>query len=321
MKRKKNQNRRLRRREALIVFTSLDISTSGTESNAISSRLFMGFGYNSKLAVLGERLDILNFYSWMKRLQDNFSSYWFVYDASAYYIVNRTPQKKIKKLGNNPKAEQILDVLISEQDSPKRRDIIINCELRSQYLKRAIELTGISASYVDSRKVFREDAEYRNALDESLEFVERLQKEDPELVSKILPPNVNLASRLYLPLEIAEALYLKRKYNVGGKFGPKTEEFFDEAIIGLTGEKEISYQSIRCPFGPRKSGYLSDMNVIWTSSPDYFVSEILQSDREYREFVGEYLEPFRQDSEALEDVVLRTKQKLKLEEVIQNVKI
>jgi hypothetical protein len=191
-----------------------------------------------------------------------------------------------------------------------------NCELRSQYLQRAIDISGINARYVDSRQVFREDGEYRTALDESLEFVKRLQKDNPELVAKILPANPNPASKLYLPLEIAEVLYLESKFGVGGKFGPKTEEFFDEAIFGLTRENGISYQSIRCPFGPRKPGYLSDRNVIWTVSPDYFVSDILQSDRGYREFVGQYLEPLRQNGKSIEQVALRTKRQLKLEEVI-----
>ena len=276
----------------------------------------MGFGYNPDLATFGERLDILNFYSWMKRLQNEFSSEWFVYDASGYYIVNRTPQKKINKLGDNPTAEQILDALVSEQDRPKRQDIMRNCELRSQYLQRAIDISGIDARYVDSRKVFREDEDYRTALDESLEFVERLQKDNPELVARILPANTNPASRLYLPLEIAEALYLENKFGVEGKFGPKTEEFFDEAIFGLTSEKGVPYQSIRCPFGPRKPGYLSDRNVIWTDSPDYFVSGILRSDGEYREFVGQYLDPFGKNGEPIDEVALRMKKQLTLEEVI-----
>jgi len=311
-----SNNWRLRHKKVLVVFIALDVSRNGIEVNGISPKLFMGFGYNPDLDTFGERLDILNFYSWMKRLQDEFSSEWFVYDASGYYIVNRTPQKKINKLGDKPTAEQILDALVSEQERPKRQDIMRNCEKRSQYLQRAIELIGISASYVDSRQVFREDVIYRDALNESLEFVERLKKDNPELIARILPANPNPASKLYLPLEIAEALYLESKFGVGGKFGPQTEEFFDEAIFGLTRQKGVSYQSIRCPFGPRKPGYLSDRNVIWTSSPDYFVSGILESDETYREFVGQYLEPFRQNGEPIEQIALRTKRQLKLEEVI-----
>lgn len=273
----------------------------------------MGFGYNYDLANFGERLDILNFYSWMKRLQKEFSSYWLIYDASGYFIVNRTPEKNIKKLGDKPAAGQILDVLVSEQDKPKRQDIMRNCDLRSYYLQKAIEVSGIDAAYIDSRKVFREDEEYKNALDLSLEFVEKLQRTDAGLVERILPRNSNPASKLYLPLEIAEAAYLQSKFGVGGKFGPITEEFFDKAIMGLTEEQKIPYQTIRCPFGPRKPGYLSDRNVIWTRSPDHFVMDILESDRQYRDFVGLYLEPFTRNDKSLEECALTMKQKLKLE--------
>ena len=292
------------------------MSRSGIEVNGIPPRLFMGFGYNPDLYILGERLDILNFFSWMRRLQDKFSIKWTIWDASGYQIVNVTPKKKIKKLGNKPTAEQILEVLINEQDRPKRMGIKRNCDLRSQYLQRAIDITEIIAGYIDSRKVFREDKEYKDALDKSLEFVERLQKDNPKLVAKILPPNPNPASKLYLPLEIAEALYLKKKLGVGGKFGPKTEEFFDKAILELTREKGISYQAIRCPFGPRRPGYLTDDNVIWTEYPDASVLNILQDYPKYRNFVGQYLEPFRQNGETIEQAALRTKQQLKLEEMI-----
>jgi len=286
------------------------------DEEGISPRLFMGFGYNPDLVYFGERLDILNFFTWMKLIQDEFSSDWIVYDASGYAIVNRTPKKKITKLGDNPRAEQILDALISEQGRPKRQEIMRNCELRSQYLKRLIEITGINANYVDSRDVFREDNIYIAALDISLEYVKRLQRDKPDLVEIILPPNSNPASKLYLPLEIAEALYLESKYRVGGKFGPKTEEFFDQTILGVTEEQGISYQSLKCPFGPRKPGYLSDRNVIWTVSSDYFVRDILDSDKDYRNFVKQYLEPFKKNRELVEECALRMKKELKLEEVL-----
>lgn len=269
----------------------------------------MGFGYNPDLIAYGERLDILNFYSWMKQLPAE----WFVYDASGYYIVNRTPENKISSLGSKPTADQILSVLIDEQNRPKRQEIMRNCDLRSEYLQRAIKISGINAMYVDSRKVFRDCLDYRIALDESLEFVRRLQKDDPALVEKIMPNNANPAGMLYLPLEIAEALYFEKAFNVSGKFGPKTEEFFDEAILRLMTEQGTPYQSIRCPIGPRKSGYLRDENVILTSYLDWYVSEIFRSDPEYKEFVSQYIESFRENGESILDVVLRMKKKLETE--------
>jgi len=293
----------------VVVFIDLDISSTGINEREIPLKLFMGFGYNPNLSTFGERLDILNFFSWMKQLQDEFSSGWFVYDASGYYIVNRTPKKKIDNLGNSPNAKQILEVLISEQDRPKRKEIINNCELRSQYLQRAINISRVNATYIDSRLVFREDSDYQDALDLSLEFVRRLQKEDLELVSSILPSNSNPASRLYLPLEIAEALYLKNRLGVSGKFGPSSEELFDQSILRLFKEIGISYQTVRCSSGPRKPGYLSDRNVIWTRFPDNQTVYGLLNDRGYKKFVETYLVPFR-NGKSLSQEVLELRRKL-----------
>lgn len=276
----------------------------------------MGFGYNPDLIRFGERLDILNFFSWMRIFQDSFGSDLTIFDASGYTIVNRTPEKKIKALGEYPTAEQILDALVSEQDRPKKAEIIQNCELRSRYLRRLIEISGIKADHVDSRQVFRESKDYKQALDVALDFVKRLELDKPDIVDKIQPQNPNPASKLYLPLEVAEAIYLLEVGRVSGKFGPTTEEYFDQAILQILEERAKPYETLRCSFGPRKTGYLSDRNVIWTQSPDSFVSGILATDSEYRNFVAQYLEPFRERGEQVESCAMKMRDKLKLEEVL-----
>jgi hypothetical protein len=276
----------------------------------------MGFGYNPDLARFGERLDILNFFSWMRTFQESLGSAWTIFDASGYAIVNKTPQKKIKKLGDKPTSEQILDALVSEQDRPKRAEVMRNCELRSQYLQRLVEVVGIQADYIDSRKVFRESRQYKEALDVALEFVERLKIEDADLVDRICPPNPNPASKLYLPLEVAEAIYLWEIGKVAGKFGPTTEEDFDRAILGALEKKAQPYETLRCSFGPRKPGYLSDRNVIWTQSPDTFVNDILETDQEYLNFVAQYLDQFRGQDESVKSCAMRMRDRMKLEEVL-----
>ncbi len=273
----------------------------------------MGFGYNPDLVNFGERLDILSFFSWMKRLQESLGLEWTIFDASGYAIVNRTPSKKIVALGENPTAEQILDVLVSEQEQPKRAEIMENCELRSQYLKRLVDITKIRGEYVDSRRVFRESGQYTVALDYALELVSKLKAEAPELVGRIQPANAKLSNQLYLPLEIAEAIYLWNTKKVNGKFGPTTEKDFDEAILKAFEEKGDPYQTFRCSYGPRRPGYLGDRNVLWTSSPDKFVDSVLSVDQKYRNFVTGYLQPFLLENETLESCVIRMRNQLKLE--------
>ncbi len=276
----------------------------------------MGFGYNPDLARFGERLDILNFFSWMKRLQRSWGSTWTIFDASGYAIVNKAPQKKITKLGSKPTGEQILDALISEQERPKRAEVMRNCELRSRYLQKLVSVVGVQADYIDSREVFRSSQQYRAALDVALEFVERLKAESPDLVRRLSPPNPNPASKLYLPLEVAEAIYLWEIGKVAGKFGPTAELYFDQAILGAFEDNAQPYETFRCPFGPRRPGYLSDRNVIWTRSPDSFVEEILQTDSEYGSFVARYLDPFREQGEPVKSCAIRMRDKMTLIEVL-----
>lgn len=286
---------------------------SGTCETGIPQRMFMGFGYNPDLGLFGERIDILNFFSWMKRLQERYSSDWVVYDASGYYIVNRTPPKRIACLGDNPSARQILDVLVTEQDNPKREGIIEICELRSAYLKKAGNIAGITFQYIDSRKVFREERDYETALGMSLEFVQRLNKDNPELVSRVTPAKPTPANALYLPLEIAEAFFLRTKFGVNGKFGPETEEPFDSAILKLAEMQEIPFTTLRCSSGPRRPGYLADRNTVWTATSDEKALCILESDPDYRGFVEQYLLPFRRNGETTERLALRIKKELALE--------
>ncbi len=270
----------------------------------------MGFGYNPNLVREGERLDLLDFFAWMKRVQKATGSEWTIWDASGYYIVNRTPAEKIRKLGGRPTGKQILEVLAEEQERPKRREIAEACDRRSLYLQRALEISGVQGQYLDSRRIFREDERYAEAVDVALEFVERLSREEPELVKKIQPLNANPVSQLYLPLEIAEAFYLKYSYGIGGKFGPASEEGFDTAILQLLEEWQEPYLAVRCPLDYRKAGYLTDENVITTSMSPKEITLLLAKDRRYGSFVEEYLAEFRKEGESLLEVIPRLQSQL-----------
>ena len=265
----------------------------------------MGFGYNGTLVSLGERLEMLDFFSWMKKLQDKGVQEWTIWDASGYFIVNKLPAKKLIGLGSQPSASLILEALVEEQERPKRAEIKENCDLRSQYLQRLIQMTGVKAKYLNSWQVFREDSRYAEAVDVALEFVKRLEKDLPDLVEKIQPNNDNPSSKLYLPLETAEAFYLNLNFGIGGKYGPKTEQYFDEAIVRLEKEWGVPYVTIRSPLGPRKPGYLRDENVLVTGMSDREVKSLLNSDQEYRSWIDAITAIFRQDTETVTDGAMR----------------
>ena len=278
----------------------------------------MGFGYNPRLlrclddGLLDmERLDILEYFGVMKNIGQSFPVFEFsIWDASGYNIVGRTSPKKITRLGENPKAEDILEILIAEQDRPKRGEISANCDARSKYLQRAIEVSGLEAKgrtvrYFDSREVWRNKKCFVESLDIALDYVKKLEKDEPDLVRRILPNNTNVASSLYLPLEIAEAVYLERAFMVLGKYGPETEKYFDSAILGLQEERGVPFTSIRPGMGPRRPGYLDDKDVIWTVSGNNFVCELLERDPAYAAFVERYTLPFRKAGEPVLDCIQR----------------
>jgi len=253
---------------------------------------------------------MLDFFSWMKRLQQQGGvQQWTIWDASGFYIVNKTPKRRLEALNGDRSGEKILEVLVTEQDSPKREEIRRNCDARRQYLKRLIEIADIDAVYIDSRDIFRQDPRYAVALDIALEYVGRLERDNPSLVRKIVPPSENPATALYLPLEIAEAVYFEDTAGISGKFGPKTEQFFDACILGAQEEMKRPYMAIWSPLGPRKPGYLFDEQALWTSSRDKDVLAAFQ-DTGYDYFARRYLNTFCQAGEFAKDCMLRLKREL-----------
>ena len=305
---------RLMHNHVLVVFTGLEVVRNMYALNDMPANLFMGFGYNPRLFSAGERLDLFEFFAWMKRLQGAYVQQWTIWDASGYSIVNTTPKKKIQALNDKYTGENVLDVLIQEQERAKRAEIKINCDLRSRYLQRLITITGINGVYLDSRQIFREDKQYSILLDVALEYVQKLKVDNPLLLQRIIPLSDNPARELYLPLEITEALYLQEKYGVEGKYGPKTEQFFDACILGMQEQRKVPYSAVWSAIGPRRVGYLDDEKVLWTSSPNWLIKELLQRDQNYFQFIQSYLQPFQQKEERSLECVLRLRNLLKLTE-------
>ncbi len=248
---------------------------------------------------------MLDFFSWMRKLQNVGVQEWTLWDASGFFIVNRLPAQSIIRLGSEPSAQQVLEVIVEELEQPKRAEIVANCDRRSEYLQRLAEISGINARYLDARKVFLKDSEYTDALDVALEFVLKLAQDSPDLVARIIPEKQNPGSKLYLPLEIAEAFYLNLKYGIGGKYGPQTEQYFDEAIVQLEESWDVPYATLRSPLGPRKPGYLDDTNVLVTGMSDREVRRLLISDKLYGSWINGVTAVFRGKGESVADCSVR----------------
>ena len=271
----------------------------------------MGFGYNGTLSEKGERIDILGFFSRMKLLEWKIKD-WVIWDASAFYIVNRTPAKRIQDLRSGTR---ILEALITEQDNKKRSEIKRNCDLRSLYLKKLIEISGIRAQYFDSRHVFREDKRFAECFDVSLDYFARLRRDCPDFVLRIMPNNGNPASQLYFPLEIAESIYLAEFFGVKGKFGPISERFFDDCILDVQSIMGNSYATLKDSSCPESSGgkpaYLANDNVI-TTRTDLDEIKLILADPEFRRYFVASVGYFVKQGESLEEVIPRIQKALEV---------
>ncbi len=295
----------------------------------------MGFGYNPQLITYGERLDMLDFFSWMKRLQNGgIVEKWVIWDAAGYAIVNKikdSSSRSFKTLVGDASAATILDCLCEEQngkyqfrsvfDSQEKILFQKNCQLRSDYLKRFIAVSGINAEYYDSREVFSSDSRFKDALEKALAFVKDLEAKNDSLLEKVVPQSSSQVGRLYLPLEIAEALYLAEIKNVNGKFGPVTEEYFDACISNCFDQNDRIYATLRCPLAPneKRPAYLKtdDPFPLTTkgTTKAKTIKKKLSKDDVYQQYVKNYLEIFKSDSETTVETIQRLRRSLLEREV------
>lgn len=347
-----------------VFIAGLEISANRFNVNpfVMPQDVFMGFGYNPMLREQGERLDMLEYVAWMKRLLDagvNFVTFW---DASAYQMVNVLPKGRF--CGNPASAPDaaagFLETLAEELQRPKRAEIAENCALRNKYLWNLRSLTGLSPTRSGSVRsvtdLFRgikdgEDggkdlvqraeqnnfARYATLFCQAAEYVERMQTDEPWLLSQVFPPALlkkikeeNPAAQFYLPMEMAEAMYLQNNTPgiLSGKYGPQSEQPFDNFILGIQQERFQPYAALRSPLGPRKPGYLKDNDVLWTSSSNDDIAKLIRRNsinceegelsdvnREYGNFVRDYLRVLAEPNEPLVDCAIRLRDAMRIEEV------
>ena len=311
--------------------------------------VYMGIGYNALLREKGERLDILEYVAWMKRLLDSGVSFVSFFDASTYQIANVLPKKRFCSPASDPAAAAgFLETLAEELQRPKRAEIAENCALRNKYLWNLRSLLGLgsrSGSVRSAKDLFctptdnlagaandlvqraeqNNFARYSTLLCEAAQYVERLREKNPNVLEEFSSAfrNENPAAQMYLPMEIAEALYLQNNTPgiMSGKYGPMSEEYFDVCILGMQEERFQPYAAIRSPLGPRKPGYLKDDFVLWTSSSNDSIAGVVNKQfprsygDDYSDFVRSYLGVLAEPGEPLVDCAIRLRDALRIEEV------
>lgn len=245
---------------------------------------------------------MLDYFAWFDKFLKSGIEEVLIWDASCYSIVNKinrySSRETYSVLSNEPSAKQVMDCLIKEQEK-NSRDFLTNCQLREQYFRKFIEVLEINVSYLNSWNVFREDDKFIEALEKSLEFVNFLDKNNPELIKKInFNKTPDAATRLYLPLEIAEAVYLEETRNIKTKFGPISEQFFDIAIEGMFEQLGLGYSTLRCNFTPGtdRPAYLMTKGggrILGSKSSYKTIRKILRFNPELAEYLDSVCEQFK----------------------------
>lgn len=295
-----------------MVFIGIESKSNGLPIDGVPEKLFIGIGYNQNLNIFGERLDMLDFFYYISQFA---TQSWTIWDASSYYIVNKIKKKKLESIGQKPSAKKIVDIIVEEFNKPKRAEIRENCYLRQKYLVSIARLfRGIkSFEIMNAATVLQlKSAAFTAALELALDYTRKLERDNPKLIESIYVRNSNPASKLYLPLEITETIYLNGD-GISGKFGPVTERFFDDAILGYMKQFEIPYKVLWSPKGPRNIPYLDDQRVVRTSTSDARIEGLLQEDADYQAYVKKYISPLRSRDEPVFDSIRRIRDTIRLD--------
>jgi len=272
-------------------------------------KVYIGIGFSNEVCSKGERIDLLDFYSWAKRAQKQAGSpELIVWNAACYSVLNELSPELIPKKFSSSSAEQILELLTEDLD--KNAAVKENSLLRTRYLRSFLETTEVKGRVIDAAERFKEP-KFIAAFQECLEYCY-----DPE--SGSIGPSrfvgfgqANSASKLYTPLEMAEAVYLLDTEGIEFKLGPVTEQRFDSFIREVVFQnRQQRYGSIWYTLPPgRKPSYLADSRSINFLDDEAEIEKKL-SDLRYRQWLSSVTDPFCGYLEPLPERIVNLKSKI-----------
>ncbi|MCK4589042.1 MAG: hypothetical protein KAT77_01245 [Nanoarchaeota archaeon] len=269
----------------------------------IPQQVYIGLGYNDKLNVNGERLDILNLFSWAKRAQQGIPELeLIIWDASCYQAVNMLDPKKIPAQFSADTAQEILGTL--GQTLKENSQIRENSELREKYLKAFMSTLDIKGRVIPARDYLTgQETEYSKQFQKCLDFCRDPSTDQLKIVRAVQFGKIpDRAKVLYTPMEIAEALLLLETYGNDIKLGPTSEKCFDKFIVAAARELNgAQYKSIWYTRPPGKpASYLTnDGNSIDFNDSTDIIGKKLEN-QSYRNWLGDVIKPFSTEP-SLED--------------------
>ena len=201
--------------------------------------IYKGVSFNPFVSSFGENVNILDFYSWVKRSRMK----GIILDASLYAIVNAAKQPLVE-IFSPTAAEDAVEFLKSRMDSYP--DIKKSAETREKYLRASATslFAPADAPLVISAEEIWERKKYIECLQKAIEFCCGNPPEGERLEIISYADYTRYGSdyqRWYTVLVLAEVLYLNQIYGVNIKLGPTSESNFDNMIKKFMKDQGIPF--------------------------------------------------------------------------------
>ncbi len=259
------------------------------DSNS-THRIYKGVSYNPNLLKYGEKIDNLDFFSYIKKSARKA----VIFDASCYHALNI--------LGNNQK------LFINTEFSDFVCDEILNCvgtdkelkdnsQLRKKYLLRMNDFASCRNSEIismydvltqnESKRIFQKN------LDKGLDYCgAHTYKQGIDLRDYVkYKRNNSLFAKMYTPLVLAESLYAMKSLDCDTKLGPISETGFDSFISKMHSKlhfKQMQFVWYSRPFEKNSSPETS----IYTKDTMDQVRKKLANNQPYAEWLQDVIGQF-----------------------------
>ena len=265
--------------------------------------IYIGLGYNGGLSKKGEKIDILDFLSWAKKVQNIFPKMKLtVWNAASYQVVN-LHNKPINYIYDNNLADSIVSDILDLIE--KEDEISHNVSLRTQYIQTIVDLFDLNCQVIQAEDKMKTE-QFLNNFQLALDYCRDNNKQNLEIIRGVNRPK-NCFAALYTPLEVAEALYLNEMYGCEYKLGPISEAPFDKIIFDISRQERKHYYKFIWYSKPpgRPASYLkSGKKSIYFGDTPEVIREKLE-EVTYRVWLQDVIKPFGNPSLSLEENIIK----------------
>lgn len=268
--------------------------------HSYNKKLYKGVSYNPNLLRYGEKLDNLDFFSYLKVSGREA----IIFDASCYHALNLMQKQKLSV--NTRYSDFVCDVILECIESNK--ELNENSKLRKTYLNRMSKISLYDKAEVVSMQdvLLQNEAQriFKGNLNYGLNFCEaHIQDQWLDLLKYVrYKRNDSWFAKLYTPLVLAESLYARNCLDCDTKLGPISETGFDSFISKM--DKEFNFSPMDFVWYSRPFEKLSSPETsIYTRDSMDQVRKKLSSNPKYAEWLEDIISPFFRSLNPLEEKI------------------